>query len=498
MFLPVDRPEAAGGFRCCPFICQKLSSLLLRPANLLNAMRNCCLVLAVLMLPVVHAADSVPLAIGLTADEQAYVERVGSIRMCVDPDWTPFEHINPQGRHEGIAADLVQLVASRVGLDIELYPVKTWEESLAASQGKHCQIMSFLNQTPARDQWLIFTQPIFSDANIIVTREEHPFIGDLAGIKGESVALPRGTMVEERVRRDYPGLRVILTNSEDESVSLVSAHQADMTIRSLMVAAYSIKKEGLFNLKIAGQIPEYTNRLRIGVLKDEPVLRNILDKAVGSISPQEREEISNRHVAIHVQPKPDYLTIWKIVAGATLLLLIAIYWNRKLSTLNRELVRLSVTDRLTGLFNRSKLDETFDIEIQRALRFGHTFSVIMLDIDYFKLVNDQFGHQVGDQVLVEVARLLAARRRETDILGRWGGEEFMLICPHTDADGAAILAETLRQAFVAGSFVQGLQLTASFGVSAFQSGDKATDIVARADAALYRAKHLGRNRVEVQ
>lgn len=461
-------------------------------------MRNCCLVLAVLMLPVVHAADSVPLAIGLTADEQAYVERVGSIRMCVDPDWTPFEHINPQGRHEGIAADLVQLVASRVGLDIELYPVKTWEESLAASQGKHCQIMSFLNQTPARDQWLIFTQPIFSDANIIVTREEHPFIGDLAGIKGESVALPRGTMVEERVRRDYPGLRVILTNSEDESVSLVSAHQADMTIRSLMVAAYSIKKEGLFNLKIAGQIPEYTNRLRIGVLKDEPVLRNILDKAVGSISPQEREEISNRHVAIHVQPKPDYLTIWKIVAGATLLLLIAIYWNRKLSTLNRELVRLSVTDRLTGLFNRSKLDETFDIEIQRALRFGHTFSVIMLDIDYFKLVNDQFGHQVGDQVLVEVARLLAARRRETDILGRWGGEEFMLICPHTDADGAAILAETLRQAFVAGSFVQGLQLTASFGVSAFQSGDKATDIVARADAALYRAKHLGRNRVEVQ
>ncbi|UCV17078.1 diguanylate cyclase [Quatrionicoccus australiensis] len=461
-------------------------------------MRNCCLVLAVLMLPVVHAADSAPLAIGLTADEQAYVERVGSIRMCVDPDWTPFEHINPQGRHEGIAADLVQLVASRVGLDIELYPVKTWEESLAASQGKHCQIMSFLNQTPARDQWLIFTQPIFSDANIIVTREEHPFIGDLAGIKGESVALPRGTMVEERVRRDYPGLRVILTNSEDESVSLVSAHQADMTIRSLMVAAYSIKKEGLFNLKIAGQIPEYTNRLRVGVLKDEPVLRNILDKAVGSISPQEREEISNRHVAIHVQPKPDYLTIWKIVAGATLLLLIAIYWNRKLSTLNRELVRLSVTDRLTGLFNRSKLDETFDIEIQRALRFGHTFSVIMLDIDYFKLVNDQFGHQVGDQVLVEVARLLAARRRETDILGRWGGEEFMLICPHTDADGAAILAETLRQAFVAGSFVQGLQLTASFGVSAFQSGDKATDIVARADAALYRAKHLGRNRVEVQ
>ncbi|MDP1525334.1 MAG: transporter substrate-binding domain-containing protein [Rhodocyclaceae bacterium] len=188
--------------------------------------------------------------------------------MCVDPDWVPFERINAQGQHEGIAADLVQLVAQRVGLKIELYPVKTWDESLAASKSGKCQIMSFLNQTPAREQWLIFTAPIFFDQNVIITREEHPYIGEPKDLTEQTIVLPRGTMVEERVRRDFPKLKVITTGSEPEAMTHVSERKADMTVRSLIVAAYAIKKEGLFNLKISGQIPAYTNQLRIGVLKD--------------------------------------------------------------------------------------------------------------------------------------------------------------------------------------------------------------------------------------
>jgi ABC-type amino acid transport substrate-binding protein len=100
--------------------------------------------------------------VNLTPQEKAYIEQVGSIKMCVDPDWVPFEHINKQGQHEGIAADLVQLATQRVGLKIELYPTKNWDESLAAAKRGRCQIMSFLNKTPAREVWLIFTEPLFS------------------------------------------------------------------------------------------------------------------------------------------------------------------------------------------------------------------------------------------------------------------------------------------------------------------------------------------------
>jgi diguanylate cyclase (GGDEF)-like protein/PAS domain S-box-containing protein len=276
--------------------------------------------------------------IEFTAVERAYIAQSSGIKMCVDPDWAPFERINPKGKHEGIAADLVQLVAQRVGLKVELLPVKDWEESLAASKGKRCQVMSFLNQTTARDAWLIFTAPIFFDPNIIITREEHAFIGDLKGLKGERIALPRGTMVEERVRRDFPNLGVVLTASEPEAMKLVSERQADLTIRSLIVAADAIKKEGLFNLKISGQIPEYTNQLRIGVLKDETVLMGILDKGVKTLTPQEREDISNKHVAVNIQQGIDWTRVYILLALLTLAILISLYILRK----NRQL-RVALT-----------------------------------------------------------------------------------------------------------------------------------------------------------
>ena len=457
-----------------------------------------CSVVLLSALTMAHAVEPLAPSIQFSAEEKAYIEKNSVIRMCVDPDWAPFERINDKGEHEGISADLIKLVAQRVGLKIELYPVKTWDESLAASKAKRCEIMSFLNKTPERDTWLNFTDPIFLDPNIIITREEHPYIGDIRGLRNETVALPRGTMVGERIQRDFPNLKIILTGNESESVALVSERKADMTIRSLIVAAYAIKKEGLFNLKISGQIPELTNMLRIGVLKDEQVLRDILDKGVNTITPQEREAISNKHVSINVQQGVDYSLVWKILAGAAIVLLIATYWNRKLSALNKELERLSLTDKLTGLFNRSKIDAAIEREIARSERFGQPFSLIMLDIDHFKSVNDTYGHQVGDKVLIAVSSVLSDNTRETDILGRWGGEEFIVICPHTDDAGILNLAEGLRLKFEAYDFPVVEHKTASFGVTTYRNGDQPTEIVRRADEALYAAKNSGRNRVEVR
>jgi diguanylate cyclase (GGDEF)-like protein len=444
------------------------------------------------------ATDGAQTPIDFTPAEKAYIVQTGSIKMCVDPDWAPFEIINKQGQHEGIAADLLQMVAKRVGLRIELYPAQDWDASLAASKSKGCQIMSFLNQTPAREAWLSFTDPIFFDPNVIITREEHGFVADAKGLQNETVALPRGTMVEERVRSDFPNLKLVLTSSEPEAMILVSERKADLTIRSLIVAANAIKKEGLFNLKISGQIPEYTNHLRIGVLKDEQLLRSILNKGVQTITPQEREAISNKHVPINVQQGIDYRLVWQILGGASLALMLAILWNRKLSALNKELERLAVTDRLTGLFNRVKLDEAFEADIKRSIRFGQAFSIIMLDIDHFKEVNDVHGHQAGDQVLVEVARLLKDNIRATDIAGRWGGEEFLVICAQTDAEGVLKLAQNLHLKFQNHCFPVVQRKTASFGVTTYVEGDKSNDMVARADAALYTAKNNGRNQVAIK
>ncbi|MEQ8334297.1 diguanylate cyclase [Nisaea sp.] len=169
--------------------------------------------------------------------------------------------------------------------------------------------------------------------------------------------------------------------------------------------------------------------------------------------------------------------------------------SRSLAEKVRELEVLAVTDPLTGLYNRIKLDEEIGREIDRALRYGNAFGVIMMDIDHFKQVNDMFGHQTGDRVLEEVARVLTETSRPTDIVGRWGGEEFLVVCPETDMPGLTAKAERFRRALEAYTFPGVGQKTSSFGIAAYQPGQDAKDLLSRADAALYRAKESGRNRV---
>jgi len=156
---------------------------------------------------------------------------------------------------------------------------------------------------------------------------------------------------------------------------------------------------------------------------------------------------------------------------------------------------ISVTDKLTGIFNRMKLDEVLSTEFTRFRRFGHPYSLIVFDIDFFKRVNDTYGHLAGDEVLKALATLIKSSIREADVFGRWGGEEFLIICCGTELDGAFNLASKLRRKVELFEFPEVDKLTCSFGVAQIdESGTE--NMVKRADDALYRAKQGGRNRVE--
>lgn len=157
---------------------------------------------------------------------------------------------------------------------------------------------------------------------------------------------------------------------------------------------------------------------------------------------------------------------------------------------------LSITDQLTQLHNRLYLENSFNKEIKRSKRYNHPFSVIMIDIDHFKEVNDTYGHDVGDNVLITISNILLENIRETDILGRWGGEEFLIICPHTSVSEATVLAEKLRNSIEAYRFETVEKKTCSFGISVFDLKDNDyKEVSKRADEALYIAKNNGRNGV---
>ncbi|HEX6245076.1 MAG TPA: diguanylate cyclase [Polyangiales bacterium] len=167
--------------------------------------------------------------------------------------------------------------------------------------------------------------------------------------------------------------------------------------------------------------------------------------------------------------------------------------------LSEETRRLANNDGLTGLQNRRRTTERLEIEIARARRYGVPLAVALCDVDHFKQVNDRFGHNMGDQVLVQVGRALQTTLREVDLVGRWGGEEFLIILPDTDVTGGRVVAERLRAGIEAlPAFSAGPErVTASVGLACFEASDSTAGLIDRADQALYKAKKGGRNRYEV-
>ena len=169
--------------------------------------------------------------------------------------------------------------------------------------------------------------------------------------------------------------------------------------------------------------------------------------------------------------------------------------NRRLNQVNAQLKALAYSDALTGAWNRYRMEQAIDAALNVAERHAQPFALLLFDIDHFKHVNDTHGHETGDHVLVELTRAVQSSLRDSDILGRWGGEEFLVLTSHTDLDGGAQLAERLRQCAEALALDELGQVTISIGVASWQPGDSRKRLVARADRAMYRAKEDGRNRV---
>ena len=259
---------------------------------------------------------------------------------------------------------------------------------------------------------------------------------------------------------------------------------------------------------------------QFGKLNDRPMLaQEIVDATWISVG-GERDYVRRRN-ANHsrwslVMLKPTYEIFASRVLGIIVTLLIALMsliylfgkerWihdnvqldkRLKLQELARDLRFQATTDSLTGLFNRLKFNQALAAEISRSMRYGTSLSLLLYDVDNFKTVNDTHGHQIGDKVLVQLSRFVPSLLRNTDLLARWGGEEFVILTPGADGEMAYQTAEKLRIAIEHARFDSIGMVTCSFGVAEYVQGDTADTLISRADDALYRAKLNGRNRVEL-
>jgi len=448
--------------------------------------------------------------ISLTKLERDYLDTKGALNLCIDPQWMPYEFLSSGGRHDGLSGDYFKLFAKRIGVPINLHVTESWSDTLSAAQKRECDVIPLVNNTQDRSAYLNITNPYLSLPYVVATKNDQFFIENIEDELDKTFAVVRDYAVARAVQIKYPQIKLLEVDNIVEGLHKVSNREAFGYIGATAVIANAMRKEGLLDLKVAGKL-SFGYRLGVATRNDEPLLNNIFQKAIDTLSRDEKERILNKWMAVNTETVVDYTLLWRFVVGGLVILLVFAYWNRKLKLAKRDLEgvqgqleqqnktleRLSITDPLTGLYNRGKLDEEILNEIARAERYGHQFGVMLLDIDYFKEVNDTHGHQVGDEVLVTIAKILKKQTRVNDIIGRWGGEEFVIICSETGREGILTLAENIRASIENYVFPVVGRKTSSFGLAMYQPGDDLDGLIANADKALYNAKADGRNCVKI-
>ena len=476
------------------------------PLNLARRLFYCAVFLACAAF---EGAMPAAAEIELSEAERAYLENKGEICFAVDPDWLPYEAIR-DGKYIGMAADYMALFQSRVPAAFKLRETKTWQETVDLMKGGDCDFIPFLNLTEDRLAYMTFTEPYVRSPQVIITSKQVSLVNGLGGLDGRTVAVTKGYRIENILRRDHPQTNLLYVPNQIEGLNAVSQGRAFALVGSLIILNHVIRSEGLTNLKISGTT-NLDNEYRIGIRKEEPMLLSIMQKAVASVSEAESNAIFEKWTAIEYTRPVDYQLIGRIIALAlgALLLLGAYTWqirkrnriiadqNRDLENARRQAEEAARIDFLTQVANRRAFYEQAEREIERVKRYAHPLSIIMLDIDHFKRINDENGHDAGDEVLKQVAALLAETTRTTDTVARLGGEEFVILLPETELAEAAEFANRLRARIEDTPTTYNgntIRHTASLGVTAASETD-IDQTLARCDKLLYAAKSDGRNRV---
>jgi len=553
----------------------------------------------------------------LNNEEIKYLKKKKIIKMCVLPDWLPFEQIDNNGNHNGIGADLINIISTYIDTPIKLVQTKEWSQSLQNIRDRKCDILPVAMDLASRRDSMNFTNPYLAEPFVIATKLDKLFIKDSKELSNKKVGIVKSYAFKDVLKQRNPLIEIVDVKNAKEGLERVSSGELFGYIDIMPAIGYGIQKYSMFDLKIAGKL-EFDIKLSIASRNDEPLLNNIMQKALDEISEEQKRTIINKWIEIKVAQEVNYTLLWQTSLVFAIIVLIILYKNRTVHLLNKDLTKakneieeqqhmvnkyvlilttdtngiitkanepycktvgytkeellgkkhthmrhpdldddffvnlwetiskdkiwsgeiknlrkdgetiwlnmyiepiikenkkigyraiseditdkkrieeLSITDKLTGLYNRMKLDETMLIKVEEFKRYKTQFSIILLDIDDFKKVNDTYGHDVGDYVLKEIAKALKINLRITDIIARWGGEEFLIICENTSLNDAKIVAENIRKLVEDIKFEIVGRETISLGVVEFNNTDTINTIFKRADEALYEAKKTGKNKV---
>lgn len=461
-------------------------------------------------------SDSGNKELNLTNEEWAFLASMPKLRVGIDRNWPPFEYLGVNNTElQGISHDYLKLLEELLYLDFEIQDQLDWPQTLQATKVGEIDLLLAVNHTSERNNYLDFTKPYVHSPMVIVTNNNVNFIANMIELDDKRVAVVKGYASHELLAQHHPLITLVFKDSAIEALKAVAIGEVDAFIDNLAVVSYLIRSQGLANLKISGKTP-YSFDLSMAVQKGNPQFKVILDKALQYISRQQHTSIYDRWVSIEMPKGFPWSRVLPPVLGLIFILLILGVYTRYLFNLNKQigqanswlkkaeldlkqknaqLEMMSITDKLTNAYNRHFLDKALSEQVTLAQRHQRPMAIALFDLDFFKKVNDNFGHQMGDEVLQVFTALVKKNIRSTDVFGRWGGEEFLLICPETNQQQAFVVVDKIRIAIEAQVFEAGFKQTVSAGVVEVKESLAVDKYLSLADQKLYLAKRQGRNKV---
>ena len=349
---------------------------------------------------------------------------------------------------------------------------------------------------------------------VIATLKGENYIADLNKIGQKTLAIKNDPSITTLFKKHYPNLNPIYLDTAFQGIEAVKNKHVYGYIDHLPNISKQIQSIEHNSIQISGELP-FNIKVRMAIHKTMPELHAIISKAIDAMDIEARENLTKSWSPIEYTTKTNYYQIGLYLSPALLAIIFVLFYSRKMQRLNKNLIKanaalvdtqktleanqarlevLSVTDFLTGAYNRQHIEQVLKNEINRADRYKTTFSVLLIDLDNFKHINDTYGHLVGDDALKATYNSINEQIRKSDTIGRWGGEEFIVICPETDLMHAVLLAHKIIDKPTTLESAQNQTQTVSIGVAEFATSETPSTLIERADQKLYEAKKTGKNR----
>ncbi|QIR14479.1 diguanylate cyclase domain-containing protein [Shewanella aestuarii] len=445
--------------------------------------------------------------INLTNQDKTYLSKLGALKMGYLNNWPPMEFQGKNGEFLGVNADIKNLLVNHLGLSIIPVAFDTFDEMMHQLKSGEIQLVASLAQHAERGDSVSVSDVYWPSPWAIASDLSQPAILNISQLNNKKISVIKGYQLVSQLRQQFPNVTLILVEDTQTGLDSVVNGQADMFIEKVTALADQLKDGQFPSLKLSLIADLADQHSRIGVFNDLSELLPLINRVLQTIDKEKQQQLYQKWIEVDVSTKNNFYQRWMnwLILGMVLVCLVTITVfaaNRRLNIeikcredAEHQLIYLANHDNVTGLANRTSLDKQLATAIEKHQATKSKFALLFIDLDGFKIVNDQHGHHIGDALLIKVSQLLNDSILTKDTIARFGGDEFVVLLSHIDSvEVAKRIAEVILDKLESVTRIDDkfVQISASIGIAVYpQDGVSPHDLIKHADHLMYQAKRIG-------